>query len=99
IEDEESELVASLIRNSKSRSWGPFGVASCSASLLELRPLESMINFDAVAPGQIFSVLSDTREWGPARFRRIRRGDWQLIPDGRSPKIPPGTQVHLSAHG
>ena len=97
IEDEESELVASLIGNSESRTWGPFAVATCSTSLLELRPLESMINFDAVASGQVFLVLSDARQWGPARFRRLRRGDWQLIPNGRGPSVPLGTKVHLSA--
>src|SRR5262249_13067361 len=89
IEEEETELAASLVASDQNRTWGPFTVVEQSKDTLRLQPHTDMAILDAALPGQVFSVIAEDGTFGSARFRRIRRGDWILVPEGRCSRLVP----------
>lgn len=99
IEEEESELAASLVAADQSRTWGPFKVVEQSKGILRLQPHSDIAALDAALPGQMFSVFAADSAFGSARFRRLRRGDWILVPEARQSRLPDGIEVRLSAQG
>jgi hypothetical protein len=99
IEEEETELAASLVAADQSRTWGPFSVIEQSKGILRLQPHSDIAALDAALPGQMFSVIVANSTFGFARFRRLRRGEWILVPEGRHSRLPDGVEVRLLAQG